>query len=306
MPSVDSLPFFYQRTIYLENLNQQGAWWSNPAVLSSTDQAAVFASNSGLLGGKYILSSVRMLFPIKSRINGGIGLTGTGTSESRSGSLSSSGAQVNSNFSFKRPSLEFGVSYISTMYGAIGGLGIIGTESIPRISDTGYITFFFYGMSMGWLSPALFNIVKLSFSTLSICHIQDTAWWDNSAKAGLLFDFKDGFVLGSIEYGFSFSNPLSIFYDQTHFHGYEVIKGDFSIRFRKIAGALIGFSVDTKNFRDNRSTFHTGIELRRSSIYQFSGGYEIGMNVFASRFHSTSPHLALIHRFCIGYDLKSK
>jgi hypothetical protein len=305
VPDIDSLPFFYQRTLYLENLYQQGAWWANPATISP-NRTTFFTSNTGLLGGKYVLSSVRLLFPVNSRLNGGVGITGTGTAEGRSFNGSASSAQVNSNFSFKRPSLEAGISYAPPVAGTIGGLMIMGTESIPRTTDTGNITYFFFGISAGWLSPFIFNTVKLSFSTFSVCHVQFIRWWDNSAKAGILIDVNESFVRGSVEYGFSLSGPVSFFRNQEDFLGYEVLKGDFSLRIRKIAGFLLGFSMDTKNFRDNGTTVHTGIELRRSDVYPFYGGYEIGMNLFATRFNSGSPHLSLLHRVWIGYDLKKQ
>jgi hypothetical protein len=308
--NIDSLYFFHERTIYLENLSQDGAWWANPATISSINMNSFFTSNTGLLGGKYSISSVRLLFPVYKRLNGGVGITGTGTTEGRSFTGSSQGAQLNSNFSFTRPSLEVGISYAPPIAGTFGGLAIMGTESIPR-ADSGNKTYFFFGIGTGWLSPFLFNTIKLSFTTLSVCHIQFITWWDNSAKAGLLIDVNEGFILGSIEYGFSLNGPVSFFRNQDNFLGYEVIKGDFSLRFRKIAGFLLGFSTDTRNFRDNGSTFHTGIELRRSDVYPYFGGYEIGMNFFATRFNPglpphPSPTLSLIHRLWIGYDFKKK
>ena len=300
--SIDSLPFFYQRTIYLENLNQPAAWWANPAVISAIDKTTFFTSNTGMLGGKYALSSVRVLFPYKTALNGGVGITGTGTTEGRSAVANAQSTQFNSDFSFKRPSIETVISFMPPRAGTIGGLAMAGTESIPRTTDTGNKTYFFWGIGTGWLSPSILNTVKLSFSTLSVCHIQFETWWDNSAKAGILFNINKDHLIGSIEYGFGLNG--------TSAPEYEVFKGDFSLRFMSITGLLFGFSTDTRNIRNNGSTFHTGIELRRSYVYPFFGGYEIGFNMFASRYNPNSlpdpsPHLSLIHRFWLGYDLRN-
>jgi hypothetical protein len=191
---------------------------------------------------------------------------------------------------------------ISVLKGTIGGLAMAGTESIPRTTDTVNKTYFFWGIGTGWLSPSILNTVKLSFSTLSVCHIQFETWWDNSAKAGILFNINKDHLIGSIEYGFGLNG--------TSAPEYEVFKGDFSLRFMSITGLLFGFSTDTRNIRNNGSTFHTGIELRRSYVYPFFGGYEIGFNMFASRYNPNSlpdpsPHLSLIHRFWLGYDLRN-
>jgi hypothetical protein len=304
--NVDSLSFFYQRTIYLENLCQQGAWWANPATIASYDKTHLFTSNIALLGGKYSISTVRILFPVKSQFNGGFGITGTGTTQGLSASGTGTGGQFNSKFSFTRPSLEAGISYTPPLGGTLGALLVTGTESVPRM-DTGNTVYFFWGISAGWLSPAIMNSVRFSFSTLSVYHAQFITWWDNCAKAGVLVNVNDGLVIGSLEYGFSLDGPVSFFRNQANFYGYEAIKGNVSVRIRKIAGVLIGFSKDTRNFRDNGSTFHTGIELRRSTVYPFSGGYEMGMNFFASRYQSNSPHVYLLHRFWVGYDfIKNK
>jgi hypothetical protein len=307
--STDSLYFFHQRTIYLENIYQQGAWWANPATVSSINTKTFFTSNTGLLGGKYSISSVRLIFPVKMRINGGIGITGTGTTEGRSFAGTSQGAQLNSNFSFTRPSLEAVISYVPPIGGEFGGLAMTGTESIPRTDSMGNKTYFFWGIGIGWFSPALFKTVKLSFTTLSVCHAQFITWWNSSAKAGLAINVNEGALLGSLEYAFSLNGPISLFINQNNFLGYEVVKADVSLRFRNIAGFLLGFSADTRNFRNNGPTFHTGLELRRSTFYPYYGGYEIGINFFATRYNiepqnESSPHFYLLHRFWIGYDFK--
>ena len=80
-PAADSLPFFYQRTIYLENLLTEGDWWANPSRISPIDKTTIFTSNVGLLGGRYSISSVRIIFPLNPQLNAGLGITGTGISQ---------------------------------------------------------------------------------------------------------------------------------------------------------------------------------------------------------------------------------
>jgi hypothetical protein len=130
------------------------------------------------------------------------------------------------------------------------------------------------------------------------------AIWDESGKIGMLITVNDGALLGSLEYGFSYSNGVSFFRNPDNFHGYETLKGVVSIRYRAIAGFLLGYSMDTPNFRDNGPTYHAGVELRRSHMYAFSGGYEIGVSPFGSRHNTSSATISLMHQIWIGYDFR--
>jgi hypothetical protein len=303
VPNIDGLYFFYQRSIYLENLCQPAAWWANPSLLSPIDRITVFTSNTGLIGQRYTISSARVVLPIQSKLNIGFGVTGTGTTEGRSLSAGNGGAQYSSSFSFNLPSLEAGVSYIPPVVGSIGALMITGTESIPDPSNSGLNTlYFFWGIGAGWLSPSIMNTVKFSVSTLSVYHSQFITWWDNGAKAGLQINVNDGKVTGSFEYGFAlFNGPVSFFQNQSNFHGYEIFKGSVSLKMMDIAGVLLGYSKDTPpaNAIDNNgSTFHAGVELRRSDVYPYYGGYEMGI--------SGAHGISIIHRIWVGYGFKKK
>jgi hypothetical protein len=304
VPNIDGLDFFYQRTIYLENLCQPSAWWANPSLLAPIDQITVFTSNTGLIGQQYTISSARIVLPVRPKLNVGFGVTGTGgPTEGRALSAGDQGVQYSSHFNFKLPSLEAGISYALPVAGVVGALLITGTESVPDLSNSTVNTlYFFWGISAGWLSPAIFNTVKLSISTLSVCHFQFETWWDNGAKAGLQINANDGRVLGSFEYGFAlFNGPVSFFQNRANFHGYETFKGNVSIKMMDIAGILIGYSKDSprSNALDNNgSTFHAGVELRRSDIYPYYGGYEAGI--------STAHGISLIHRIWVGYGFKKK
>ncbi|MGA2506902.1 MAG: hypothetical protein ABSF80_05440 [Chitinispirillaceae bacterium] len=303
IPNIDGLYFFYQRTIYLENLCQPAAWWANPSLLSPIDKVTVFTSNAGLIGRQYTISSVRVALPINQKMDIGFGVTGTGTTEGSSLSAGNGGAQYSSNFNFNLPSLEAGASYTPPVGGNIGALFITGTESVPDPSNSGLNTvYFFWGFGAGWLSPSVMNTVKFSISTISVYHSQFITWWDNCAKTGILINAKDGGLIGSLEYGFSlFNGPVSFFQNKSNFHGYETIKGCISLKMMGIAGILLGYSNDSPpaNAIDNNgATYHAGIELRRSTIYPYYGGYEFGI--------STAHSISIIHRIWIGYSFIKK
>jgi hypothetical protein len=302
--NIDSMYYFYERTVYLEDLTQQGAWWSNPSKIASIRTPCVFTSNTGLLGGKYSLSSIRILFPVQRTITAGFGLTGASTKEVRSFSGSSSGATASGNFNFSRPSLEAGISFQPDAGGALGGLLMTGTESTPPDIVGIRQYYFILGAGFGYLSPMLANMAQLSLSTVSVCHFQVDTWWDHSAKTGAYLNINDGFVIGSFEYSFSLSNALAFLQNQKTYYSYEVFKGTISTRFRSIAGFILGYSSDTKNQRDNGPTFHTGLELRPSEVYQFWGGYEIGVSPWSSRHQTTTAVVTVIHRFWVGYNFK--
>ena len=303
VPNIDGLDFFYQRTIYLENLCQPSAWWANPSLLAPIDKITVFTSNTGLIGQLYTISSVRIVLPVRPKLNIGFGITGTGSKEGRALSASQEGAQYSSNFSFNLPSLESGMSYTLPVGGVVGTLLITGTESVPDPSNSAINTlYFFWGIGAGWISPAIMNTVKFSISTLSVCHFQFETWWDNGAKAGIQISSNDERVLGSFEYGFAlFNGPVSFFQSRSNFYGYETLKGSVSIKMMGIAGILLGYSKDsprTNSLNNNGSTFHAGVELRRSAIYPYYGGYEIGI--------STAHGISLIHKIWVGYSFKKK
>ncbi|MBN1127353.1 MAG: hypothetical protein JXA71_00095 [Chitinispirillaceae bacterium] len=301
--NIDSLYYFYERTIYLEDLTQNAGWWANPSVIASVREPGLFTSNTGLLGGKYSISGFRLFLPLRQSLTVGFGLTGTSTTEGRSFSGDASGGRMTGSFSFSRPSLEAGAGYESQRLGAFGVLAMTGTESIIPDAATGIrIYYYVLGAGFGYLSPPLAGI-RLSVSTLSFCHFQADAWWDHSAKTGVLVNINDSLVIASLEYGFSLQNTPFLG-GERYAWGYEVIKGTVSTRFRSIAGFLLAYSTDTKNLRDNGPTFHCGLELRPSNVYAFWGGYEIGISPWSSRHRTGSPVITLLHRFWVGYAFR--
>ena len=298
-PQLDSLFFFYERSIYLENLITPGAWWANPARIAPIDRPTIYTSTAGLLGGAYSMSTVRGIFPIDTCIKAGFGVTGTGISAGSSGSGSGGGAQLTSIFSFSRPSFEGVVSYSNLPIGTVGAILLGGSENMQGAADLVSSLYYFWGYSLGWLSPVLFKTAQLSLSTLTVSHDWWTTVWNFDAKAGLLVNVRDSLVLGSLEYGFPLqSGPYA---------PYDVLKGDVSIQVKRIVGILLGFSIDTRNQSENGgtyngSTYHIGIELRRSTIYPFYGGYELGVSPWGA----SRSELSVMNQIWIGYGFAKK
>jgi hypothetical protein len=160
-------------------------------------------------------------------------------------------------------------------------------------------------MGLGYFSSPILRIVRISASTMSVNHFQLENFWDHSAKCGVFFCMPDSLILGSIQYGFSLTNAFTFFRKTDSLYSYEVIKGTISIRFRSIAGFIVGFSQDSKNQRDNGPTLHSGLELRPSLEYPYWGGYEIGLSPWSSRHRTTSAVLTVMHRFWVGYSFQN-
>jgi hypothetical protein len=294
-PQLDSLPFFYERSVYLENLITPGAWWANPTCITSIDKPTIYTATVGLLGGLFSMSTVRGIFPVDTCIKAGFGVTGTGGSAGSSFNGSDVGAQASTIFSFSQPSFEGAVSYSNLPIGTIGALLLGGSVSIQGQADANSSLYYFWGYSLGWLSPVLLKAVQLSLSTLTVSHDWITTTWNYDAKAGVLVNVHDSLVLGSLEYGF----PLQ----SGEYLPYTVLKGDVSIRVQSIVGILLGYGKDIPNTNDNGSTYHVGVELRRSNVYPFYGGYELGVSPWASRHGS---EISLISRIWIGYGFAKK
>ena len=195
------------------------------------------------------------------------------------------------------------MSFAPPDIGTFGALVLSGTVSeMPSYAydSTIRVTRFFWGYGLGWISPALLKTFSFAFSTLSVYNVQFLWLWENCAKAGILFNVKDSAVLGSIEYGFSLNAPAgALFNNRDNAPQYEVLKGTVSIKFRSIAGFILGYSLDTKNGSDNGATYHAGVELRRSLVYPCYGGYEMGISTTNS-----SNSASIIHRFWVGFNLK--
>jgi hypothetical protein len=241
------------------------------------------------------------LFPVLPRLNAGFGLTGAASGAGAGGTGTNSGFSYQSYFNFTRPSIEGGLSYAPQFGGAIGAMLLSGTKSyVPQYAgpDTNMRNLaIFWGLSAGWISPPLFKTVSLSLAMLSIENFDVVTWWEHCAKVGLVFTVFDSTVLGSLEYGFATDSVSgSLFNNPNNTNNYEAIKGTVSIRFRKIAGFILGYSTDTRNLSYNGHTYHVGVELRKSDIYPYYGGYEMAL--------STADPISVFHQIWLGFNIK--
>ena len=228
-----------------------------------------------------------------------MGIMGTGIAPSQSAQVTNGGATYQSNFSFTNPSFQIGLGGRLPQLGSIGVLTDIGDEFLPD-NQGGGTHFLVLRGGAGALTRYFFNSVSLSATLMATLHFWNQTYIDNNGKLGLRFKIHDDLVLGSLEYTFSFKAGAaeSFYQNQSSTNFYEVLKALISVRFFKIAGAIVGFSNDLGEFSDIGKTIHLGVELRPSDVYPYFGGYEIGI--------STQWSNLIIHRFWIGYCFKKK
>jgi hypothetical protein len=179
----------------------------------------------------------------------------------------------------------------------IGSAGLLlnaGQELLP-LGDGTNSNYPVLGCGIGALTPYFFNTLSLSFTTMATWHFWQQASMDNDAKAGVRFRILDDFILGSLEYAFSFKSGLiESFYTTSNYC--QIAKGLVSIRIYKIAGIILGYSSDFGS-TDMGETMHAGLELRPSDDYPYFGGYEIGL--------STYQRILFIHQIWIGYCFRA-
>jgi hypothetical protein len=281
----DSLYFLYQRSTYLENLTMWGAWWANPATISEITEKTAMSTNVTPLGNVFTLASARYMAPFEKYFSWGIGILGAGINRSPDGSLlaNNAGAQYQSHVTLSNPSIQVAAGAKLPGDLEVGLLGDIGTEVLPDGygSQSNFLTM---GAGLGIMTPYLFDKVSLTLSSMSRRHLSLQPYMDYDGKAGLRFKASDSLYIGSLEYTFSMGSGY-----------YQVVKGIVSIKALSVVGVLAGFSQDVEMFSDNGAMIHVGVELRRSSMYPFFGGYEIGIAV------SNKNRDILIHQLWIGY-----
>ncbi len=285
----DSLYFLFQRSTYLENLSMPGAWWANPAKIAEIREKTALTVNVSPLGNVYTIASARYVSPLGGRFGWGIGILGAGINHNPDPSLQAANgsAQYRSRFTFSNPSIQIGAAAKAMNGLCIGLLSDFGAElhSDGYGDQSNYPT---AGIGVGLLTPYFGNRLSLSFFYMSTGHFWQQTYWDHDGKAAIRFMASDSSVTGSIEYSFSISSGAIG-------HVYNVVKGLASIKILSIAGVMLGFSDDLDIFSDNGAMAHIGIELQRSSVYPFFGGYEIGIAV-------THSHRDLfVHRLWVGY-----
>jgi hypothetical protein len=292
----DSLYFLFQRSTYLENLSMPGAWWANPAVIAEIGRKTALTVNVTPLGNVYTITSARYEAPFSGRFAWGIGIMGAGINPNPDGSLqaNNTGAQYQSHVTFNNPSIQLGAGMKLPTGLCVGLLVDAGAELLPD-GNGGQTNFATWGFGLGIITPYAFNVISLALSTMSTGYYWIESYWDHDGKAGIRFKTPDSLVIGSLEYTFSLvSGTIQQLYNATPAY-YQVVKGLASVKVLSIGGVLVGFSRDLGILSDNGAMLHLGAELRRSSVYPFFGGYEIGIGL------SQEHRDLLVHRLWLGY-----
>jgi len=297
-PTHDSLYFFYQRTVYLDNPLMDGAWFSNPSSIADVAEPTAFTVNTTPLGDRYTIASVRFFFPTAAHFTAGLGITGASDDiPDASFQATEGGTTYQGHFLFSRPSFETGIAVKVPYIGSLGLLQSFGMEVVPGDIGSGD-RFFIWGNGFGWLSPELLSIISFTLSTFSVGPFPFSTKWEHCAKIGTIVQYNEDLLRAAIEYSFSLNDRFILLRKKYEMHGYEVMKILISARIYNILGILAGYSSDTPLRSDNGPTVHLGLEMRKSHYYPFFGGYEVGV--------STTNFPAVIHRVWFGYRFVKK
>jgi len=289
----DSLYFLFQRSTYLENLCMPAAWWANPALTAEIGGKTALTVSVTPLGNTFTIASAKYCAPIGARGGWGIGLMGAGISPDPSLQANNSGAQYSSHVTFSNPSIQLAGGLKIPYIGSIGALGDFGLELLPNFSG-GEENYFSMGLGAGFLTPYAWDYLSLSLFAMSRGHFWIQNFWDHDGKVGLRLKTPDSLVLGSLEYTVSFSSGSVKFIGNSPAYYYQVVKALMSLKIYAIMGVLIGYSDDLGIFSNNGSMIHGGVELRRSSVYPFFGGYELGVSLTHSAL--------LVHHLWLAYS----
>jgi hypothetical protein len=297
MAQSQNLPYLYQRTTYLENLTMNGAWWANPALAGEVTEKTASTVDITPLGlAQFTIVSAKYLFPFAGNFGAGLGIMGEGLGQSQNQStqITDNSATVSSHFSFANPSFQCGAGMSLKNVGSAGLLLNAGEELLPLGDGTSY-NFPLFGLGAGVLTPYFFHSVSLSFTAMATWRFWQQQYLDCDGKAGFRFRILDDFILGSLEYSFSFKSSES-FYSSAYY--YRVIKCLFSIRIYKIAGVLVGYSSDFGGATFMGGTMHIGLELRHSSEYPYFGGYELALGTY--------QRITFTHQVWVGYCFRGQ
>ena len=295
----DSVYYFYQRTVYLDNPLMDGAWYSNPSSISTINKPEAFTVNAGTLGRRYTISSVRFFFPIVPSCAAGVGISGASNAlQDASFQATEQGTTYQSNFSFTRPSFEAGIAIQLPFDYRWGLLESYGIENDSFYNGGNTQNYFIWGNGLGLTTPEVAHLLSFSFSTFSVGHFQPIAWWENDAKLGMILNYHEDLIRAAAEYSFSLADRFILFRNANVAHGYEVFKVLLSARILKIIGVLAGYSSDTPILSDNGKSVHLGLELRKTDFYSFFGGYDVGISV--------TEFPQIIHRIWFGYQFGLK
>ena len=282
------LRFFYERTTYLDHLNNPGDWWANPAQCALVESGQLFIGNVSPVGGRFTLAGARFISPVNELVYAGVGLSGTASFQSGSFNIETDNAQYKSDFAFFAPALQLAVAMKLANLGALGALLIVTTDHSPTIATTAIYTPSL-GISIGYLTPRFADVLMLSASTYSLCHLTQTISWDHSLKCGVSIQSPDSILGCTIEA----AAPVS----QRDWLNYYVVNGLIAVRIYKGYGAILGLSTDqTKLLYSNDINIHIGAKAYSSPDWPYFGSYEVAIN----------PALRILHRFTAGYNFGSQ
>ena len=291
------VPFFFERTIYLEGLLSPLAWWANPASVVECESPTLFTANASPIGRYFTVSSVRFFLPIRDRVTLGFGVMGAGPDQTGSLNATGDGVSYCSNFIFSRPSFQVGTALKLPLQSSVGGLFSIGMEQ-ASVGLEQFENFALLGLGLGWLSPAIVHMVQFSLSAFWAGHFHHETYWDGDFKLGVRVRIPDDLVSFKLEY----SHPMP---EALQYHDllpsipipYAALNVLVAVRTGALWSVLLGYSSDFGEAdTDNGNALHAGIDLRQSEQLPFFGGYEVAI--------SMDRRWNVIHRFWLGYNMQ--
>ena len=286
----------YRLTGWLENALFDGAWWINPALPATLDEALITTVNVSPLRDRYTLSSLRLLLPLTQPATLGLGILGAGPDQTGQFASDGSGATYSSRFRFTRPSLQTGAS-VRTRYGLSAGILLsAGFESIQVTADENAL-YPLVAWSTGLLVSATGSPLLAGGSWSRTVHFQPVTFVEQDIRIVGMLSLADTLV--SIASHFTLSSAPSasrspLVFDPVVY----ALNTQLRLRIRHPLGISLGVSSD---FLDRRyihrmgTSLHGGVEILRSNAYPFYGGYEVAV-LLASQRH-------IFHRFWFGYRL---
>jgi len=280
---VESPYYFYQRTQYLESISIPGAWWANPSLLSRTHHQTFLSANVAPLGRQHLIASARFLLPLTPEATAGIGILGAGPYRNSSRtSANSGGLSTSGSFEFSHPQIQLGAASRAGALGEVGGMIFMRTEQYEAYVGP------VWGVSTGWMSPALMERAAISVAFLFTRYPVSPPWWERSGKLGLWLGKPDSSIAGTVEISFTPGHSFGV-WSHDAAAPYETVKTTAIVRATETLRALIGISSDLdrfnqdrnseRNYDDNGNCLHLGAELVRHEETPYLGGADLGISV---------------------------
>lgn len=298
IPTLD-VPTVYRLTAWLENGLFDGAWWTNPAMTADLTERVIETVNVSPISDLYTISSIRVLFPALSRMVWGLGILGAGPDQTgHFDAQGGSGVQYSSRFIFTRPSLQGGLSWTSPI-GVAAGVLLSGGFERQRVTVDETDEYGTALVCIGIMSPVLAEMVQAGFAYAAGGHFQPVAFWERDLRWSLKAWVPDSLIAFAAEYTLSLA-PASQGWPTPFVRQEDALHVRSSLRLYRPFGLILGFSTDflDRNYLYRAGTnIHGGLEIVRSPVYPFYGGYEIAT--------SLDGEWHIFHRFWFGYRMGS-